>query len=80
MSNWIKCSDRLPTHNFSVLGVIVDDSPIADEPYVDVCCYINGIWMHGLMDVDGRCSDIPVSVTYWQPLPNLPKEYAQEKI
>ena len=67
-SKWIKCSDRMPEHNESVLVVINEDG------YTDVCVgetNKSGNWM-----ISGEFwyEKSDPAITHWMPLPKLPKE------
>ena len=69
---WISVKDRLPTHNYSVLGVVVDGPFVvddgSDDRMRDVVSYEPS---RGWLQHDGSDS-VVVTVTHWQDLPELP--------
>lgn len=61
MCEWIKCSDRMPERNESVLI------------YAESCVYVAFLNRHGRWD-DGDYLDNITGVTHWLPLPRTPGE------
>ena len=63
--DWIKVTDQLPEHGVKVLTFIEDD------PIVEILYYhkVAGLWK------DPNSPYKTKDVTYWQPLPKLPKGY-----
>lgn len=72
---WIDVKDRLPTHLYSVLGVVVDGPMVVegapDDRMRDVVSYDpeEGHWHQY---VGGDSLSARVTVTHWQDLPDLP--------
>lgn len=77
VTDWIDVHDRLPTHLYSVLGVVVDGPlVVAGDPedrLRDVVSYSpeRGCWLQFTGAEDG--SDAVVTVSHWQDLPELPQ-------
>ena len=72
VGEWISVKDRLPTHNYSVIGVVVDGPFVvddgSDDRMRDVVSYEPS---RGWLQHDGNDS-VVVTVTHWQDLPELP--------
>lgn len=73
---WISVKDRLPTHNYSVLGVVVDGPlVVAGDPndrLLDVVSYEPSRgWLQFTGD-DASGNDAVVTVTHWQEMDALP--------
>lgn len=67
---WIAVTDRLPTHNYSVLAWIIGGGLVCPgEPGMrDIVSYIEGKgWCQNVGD-----SDAVVTVSHWQDLPDAP--------
>ena len=56
---WIPCSERLPEDDRDVLAY--------DGEYVFIAHFISGVWY------DNSLYQLPVIVSYWMPLPELPE-------
>jgi len=72
MSDWIKCSERMPVDGQKVLAVINFNSELVSE-FVGEMTYTGSTFRRGfatanLSDNDG------VIVTHWMPLPEPPKD------
>lgn len=85
MSEWIKCSDRMPTNEDTVL--IYYRSHRRDEgkyawhiatAFFDDSNYLYDVWMGWIEDPDDQAPgkiEIPLRfVTHWMPLPRKPHE------
>lgn len=66
-NEWIKCSEKMPEHNESVLVVIKEDG------HTDICVgetNKSGNWM---ISGEHWYEKSDPAITHWMPLPDLPK-------
>lgn len=77
MSDWIKCSDRLPDEDVIVIGSGFLYGKPENGRYVEPTILAEGEF-HGLItDEDGEVVadfDGTMDPTHWQPLPSPPKD------
>ena len=59
MSEWIKCSDRLPPNHTKVL--------CCNRLMIAIATRVNNSWFASI-------SSYPMNPTHWQPLPEPPKD------
>ena len=91
MSNWIKCSDRLPDHD----GEYLITKLLLGEPKPSVCCFSKDLYgldeysfykyhhkrKSGWYDYDSEYGFYEISdVIAWQPLPEAYKETEDEDL
>ncbi len=65
MTDWIPCSERLPSETTRALVTRFDD--VTETPFIDILWFENGVWWNRLYPGDYR-------VIAWMP---LPKPYSE---
>lgn len=73
MSEWIKCSDRMPDNDNYVLAADFANKYSACTPNYQVACYGDWVGSTEWDDGDGNGLNMEL-VTHWMPLPEPPKD------
>lgn len=72
MTDWIKCSDRLPPQDCYVLVANYDGRPKVRMYFIQIAKRIGENWYD---DHNGDWLELKYGIVkYWQPLPDVPKE------
>jgi hypothetical protein len=62
---WISVSEKVPTHNYTVVIWVTGGPLHFGEDYLDVGAYIDGQWKSATKCLDGTVDDEVVQVSHW---------------